>query len=171
MHYISGVVCHISGEPALPCTYCHQLSNSLCSECDPAPAALPSPVICALSCRDLHGSGTWGAYPDAVVPGLGVVEGGQTSTGSAVSWFRRLISGGKLGGGCYLLLIVVASAQIRPCCSREVVWFVPVARAVSCAFRSSAWVDEPGATTVPCFLLFATWHLAPRCVLFLHTPF
>lgn len=51
----------------------------------------------ALSCRDLQGSGMWGAYPDAVVPGLGVVEGGQTSTGSAVAWFRRLISGGELG--------------------------------------------------------------------------
>lgn len=37
----------------------------------------------------------WGAYPDAVLPGLGVVEGGQTSTGSAVAWFRRLVSGGE----------------------------------------------------------------------------
>eukprot|EP00903_Cladosiphon_okamuranus_P006596 g6443.t1 len=45
--------------------------------------------------RDLHGTGMWGAYPDAVVSGLGVVEGGQTSTGSAVAWFRRLISGGR----------------------------------------------------------------------------
>lgn len=51
----------------------------------------------AISCRDLHGSGMWGVYPDAVVPGLGVVEGGQTSTGSAVAWFRRLVSGGELG--------------------------------------------------------------------------
>ena len=41
----------------------------------------------------------WGAYPDAVLPGLGVVEGGQTSTGSAVAWFRRLVSGGELHYG------------------------------------------------------------------------
>lgn len=54
----------------------------------------------------MHGSGMWGAYPDAVVPGLGVVEGGQTSTGSAVAWFRRLISGGEQGR------VVVACAQI-----------------------------------------------------------
>ncbi|CAM9243226.1 unnamed protein product [Scytosiphon promiscuus] len=40
----------------------------------------------------LHGSGMWGSYADAVLPGLGVVEGGQTSTGSAVAWFRRLVS-------------------------------------------------------------------------------
>ncbi|CAN0351493.1 unnamed protein product, partial [Laminaria digitata] len=44
--------------------------------------------------RCLRGPGMWGAYPDAVLPGLGVVEGGQTSTGSAVAWFRRLVSGG-----------------------------------------------------------------------------
>lgn len=43
--------------------------------------------------RDLHGRGMWGAYPDAVLPGLAVVEGGQTSTGSIVAWFRRLVSG------------------------------------------------------------------------------
>ncbi|CAN0293725.1 unnamed protein product, partial [Ectocarpus sp. 4 AP-2014] len=47
--------------------------------------------------RHLHGPGMWGAYPDAVLPGLGVVEGGQTSTGSAIAWFRRLASGGELG--------------------------------------------------------------------------
>ncbi|CAN0031905.1 unnamed protein product [Choristocarpus tenellus] len=44
-------------------------------------------------CSHLEGPGMWGTYPDAVLPGLGVVEGGQTSTGSIVAWFRRLISG------------------------------------------------------------------------------
>ncbi|CAN0463129.1 unnamed protein product, partial [Hapterophycus canaliculatus] len=47
--------------------------------------------------RQLHGPGMWGSYADAVLPGLGVVEGGQTSTGSAVAWFRRLVSCGELG--------------------------------------------------------------------------
>lgn len=34
--------------------------------------------------------GVWGAYRDAVLEGTHVVEGGQTSTGSVVAWFRRL---------------------------------------------------------------------------------
>ena len=38
-----------------------------------------------------HGPGIWGTYADAVMPGLHVVEGGQTSTGSVVAWFRRLL--------------------------------------------------------------------------------
>jgi len=44
--------------------------------------------------RPLHGPGIWGSYADAVVPGLHMVEGGQTSTGSIVSWFRRLLGDG-----------------------------------------------------------------------------
>lgn len=47
-----------------------------------------------LSKQPLHGSGIWGSYADAVVPGLHMVEGGQTSTGSVVSWFRRLLGEG-----------------------------------------------------------------------------
>ncbi|EFN54952.1 hypothetical protein CHLNCDRAFT_134711 [Chlorella variabilis] len=38
-----------------------------------------------------HGKGMWGVYPDALLPGVHVVEGGQTSTGSAVAWYRRLV--------------------------------------------------------------------------------
>src|SRR5690606_29023924 len=33
--------------------------------------------------------GIWGTYPDAVVQGLHTVEGGQTSTGSILKWFRN----------------------------------------------------------------------------------
>ena len=47
-----------------------------------------------LSERPLHGAGVWGSYADAVVPGLHMVEGGQTSTGSVVSWFSRLLGNG-----------------------------------------------------------------------------
>ncbi len=42
------------------------------------------------SARALHGKGIWGSYSDAILPGLHLVEGGQTSTGSIVNWFRRL---------------------------------------------------------------------------------
>ncbi|WP_045235029.1 FGGY-family carbohydrate kinase [Deinococcus pimensis] len=47
-----------------------------------------------LSDRELSARGMWGSYPDAVVPGLHVVEGGQTSTGSVVAWLRRLLGEG-----------------------------------------------------------------------------
>ena len=44
-----------------------------------------------LSESAFHGAGIWGTYADAVIPGLHVVEGGQTSTGSVVKWFRDLL--------------------------------------------------------------------------------
>lgn len=44
-----------------------------------------------LSARPFHGAGIWGTYADAVIPGLHLVEGGQTSTGSVVNWFRTLV--------------------------------------------------------------------------------
>ena len=37
-----------------------------------------------------HAPGLWGTYADAVYPGLEIVEGGQTSTGSIVAWLGRL---------------------------------------------------------------------------------
>ncbi len=39
----------------------------------------------------MHGPGFFGSYRDAVLRGCGVVEGGQTSTGSVVAWFRRTL--------------------------------------------------------------------------------
>lgn len=44
-----------------------------------------------LSAKPFHGRGIFGTYADAVLPGLHVVEGGQTSTGSIVNWFRGLV--------------------------------------------------------------------------------
>src|SRR5262249_59995530 len=44
-----------------------------------------------VSDKPLHGKGLWGTYPDAVIPGLHIVEGGQTSTGSIVNWLKRLL--------------------------------------------------------------------------------
>lgn len=44
-----------------------------------------------LSAEPFHGHGIWGTYADAVIPGLHVVEGGQTSTGSIINWLRRIV--------------------------------------------------------------------------------
>ena len=41
--------------------------------------------------NSLHGPGMFGAYRDALGPGLHVAEGGQTSTGSAVRWLHSLV--------------------------------------------------------------------------------
>lgn len=52
-----------------------------------------SHLLLLQSDRRVHGEGTWGSYPDAVVEGQYTVEGGQTSSGSMVGWFRRLVGG------------------------------------------------------------------------------
>ena len=38
---------------------------------------------------EFHQSSLYGAFPDAVVPGLFLVEGGQSSTGANLAWFKR----------------------------------------------------------------------------------
>ena len=43
-----------------------------------------------LSEKPFHGTGIWGTYADALLPGLHTVEGGQTSTGSAINWLKNL---------------------------------------------------------------------------------
>ena len=45
-----------------------------------------------LSAGPVHAPGLFGSYPDAVYPGLELVEGGQTSTGSTIAWLRRLLA-------------------------------------------------------------------------------
>lgn len=47
-----------------------------------------SNVHLALSERPLSDPGLWGPYPDAVLPGTWLLEGGQLSAGSIVKWFR-----------------------------------------------------------------------------------
>ncbi len=44
-----------------------------------------------LSDTEFHGNGIWGTYTDALLPGLEVVEGGQTSSGSILNWFRAIL--------------------------------------------------------------------------------
>lgn len=42
----------------------------------------------ALSPKPIFGSGVWGPFDEAIVHGSWVLEGGQTSTGSIVKWFK-----------------------------------------------------------------------------------
>ncbi len=43
--------------------------------------------------ESIHNKGIWGSYPDCIVKGLQMVEGGQTSTGSIVNWFKNQLCG------------------------------------------------------------------------------
>ncbi|HEV8392055.1 MAG TPA: FGGY family carbohydrate kinase, partial [Dongiaceae bacterium] len=42
-----------------------------------------------IAANPVHGRGIWGTYLDAVYPDKPVIEGGQTSTGSVIAWFKR----------------------------------------------------------------------------------
>lgn len=53
-----------------------------------------SNVLSALSTEELHFPGVFGSFPNAVIPGLNLVEGGQVSTGSVLSWFKRNFGAG-----------------------------------------------------------------------------
>jgi len=48
-----------------------------------------SNVIGGFVTDEFHGAGLFGAFPDAVVPGLWLVEAGQASTGSILALFKR----------------------------------------------------------------------------------
>eukprot|EP01084_Bolivina_argentea_P153456 267572_1 len=43
-------------------------------------------------CDKMHGIGYFGSYDDSIYPGISVIEGGQTSTGSILAWFEDLVS-------------------------------------------------------------------------------
>ncbi|MCA3451639.1 MAG: carbohydrate kinase [Rhodobacter sp.] len=43
--------------------------------------------------RTVHVPGIWGTYMDCVYPGRPIIEGGQTSTGSVIAWFKRNFAG------------------------------------------------------------------------------
>jgi FGGY-family pentulose kinase len=49
----------------------------------------------AMSSQPVLGSGMLGCYPDAVVEGEYTLEGGQTSTGSILDWYRRHFAGAE----------------------------------------------------------------------------
>ncbi|KIT14919.1 FGGY-family carbohydrate kinase [Jannaschia aquimarina] len=42
-----------------------------------------------IAAGETHAAGVWGTYADCVYPGRPVIEGGQTSTGSIIAWFKR----------------------------------------------------------------------------------
>jgi ribulokinase len=42
-----------------------------------------------VAARPVHAQGVWGTYMDAVYPDKPIIEGGQTSTGSVIAWFKR----------------------------------------------------------------------------------
>ncbi len=47
----------------------------------------------ALIDREMHSKGMWGTYPDAIIHGKFMLEGGQTSTGSIVNWIKNQLCG------------------------------------------------------------------------------
>lgn len=52
-----------------------------------------SNVLAGLSTTEFHAPGIFGSFPDALIPGLNLVEGGQVSTGSILAWFKRNFAG------------------------------------------------------------------------------
>ncbi|MCB0046599.1 MAG: xylulose kinase [Caldilineaceae bacterium] len=48
-----------------------------------------SNVMSALAAEEFHFPGIFGGFPDSLIPGLCMVEAGQVSTGSILTWFRR----------------------------------------------------------------------------------
>ncbi|MBK8022599.1 MAG: xylulose kinase [Chloroflexi bacterium] len=48
-----------------------------------------SNVLSGLTAEEVHFPGIFGSFPDAVVPGLNLIEGGRVSTGSILNWFKR----------------------------------------------------------------------------------
>ena len=50
-----------------------------------------SSVIHGMTAESFHESGVNGVYPDCMIPGLGLAEGGQTSSGAVLTWFRNTL--------------------------------------------------------------------------------
>ncbi len=47
-----------------------------------------SNVLMGYTEQPLHAPGLMGSFPEAMAPGLGLIEAGQVSTGSVIAWFR-----------------------------------------------------------------------------------
>ncbi|HNB27691.1 MAG TPA: FGGY-family carbohydrate kinase [Alphaproteobacteria bacterium] len=59
--------------------------------------------------QPVHAPGVWGTYMDAVYPGKPIIEGGQTSTGSVIAWFKR-----HFAEGVSFDVLNAQAAQIEP---------------------------------------------------------
>lgn len=70
----------------------------------------------ALCAEGLFDSHVWGPYPDALLPGTWVLEGGQTATGAIVTWladnfgYREQVEGEKRGVDRFAVLDEKAAA-------------------------------------------------------------
>jgi ribulokinase len=49
-----------------------------------------------ISAKEIHVSGLFGSFPDAIVDGLDVIEAGQVSTGSVLRWFTTNFLGAQI---------------------------------------------------------------------------
>ncbi len=63
----------------------------------------------AISDQAIYGTGSWGPYPEPLMPGMWILEGGQTATGSVVRWVEQ-----TAGGGRSLRDLDVAAAKVGP---------------------------------------------------------
>ena len=72
-----------------------------------------SNVLGAFVAEEFHGPGLFGAFPDAVLPGLWLVEAGQVSTGSVLAWFKRNFAADLPAEAAYRLLDAEA-ARLPP---------------------------------------------------------
>src|SRR6202012_5719687 len=70
-----------------------------------------SHLMFGVSAKPASVNGLWGTYADAVYPGLHIIEGGQTSTGSIINWLRRLA-----GGTLDLAALNAEAAKLEPGC-------------------------------------------------------
>lgn len=48
-----------------------------------------SNVLSGLMDTEVHFPGIFGTFPEALIPGLNLIEGGQVSTGSILNWFKQ----------------------------------------------------------------------------------
>jgi len=70
-----------------------------------------SHLMFGVSAKPVSVNGLWGTYADAVYPGLHIIEGGQTSTGSIINWLRRLA-----GGTLDFAALNIEAAKLEPGC-------------------------------------------------------
>jgi ribulokinase len=70
-----------------------------------------STVLAGLTAAPATGPGFFGSFPDAIVPGLELVEAGQASSGSILAWFRRELARELPADRAYRTLDAEAAAE------------------------------------------------------------
>jgi ribulose kinase len=74
-----------------------------------------SNVLAGFTRESTHGPGFFGSFPDAMVPGLELVEAGQASAGSILAWFRRELARDLPAESAYRVLDEEASREPAGC--------------------------------------------------------